>query len=236
MSLWFNCLSTTENTDNSSAVNLPYISTVSSPTAQVKKKMKFVFVSVCVTTKDKGTKLTCDTLLIIYDRNTGWQRPQQISVDTQCNLLDARLLQRLPQVTSLDDSFVIKIETGNRHFSPTRKTIQQSKQIMWLLISQRWHTSAITWRWVEFLVHKCHFTVLCSGKHLGTACEVWYTVALNHQPKHLWFCQFLESKQIIWLLTIHGSDFTYTWTIKYKQLVAITTATSAMNCQLLNSN
>jgi len=37
-------------------------------------------------------------------------RPQQISVGTQYNLIDAPLLQRLPQVTSLDDSFVIETE------------------------------------------------------------------------------------------------------------------------------
>jgi len=42
---------------------------------------------------------------------TQTNRPQQTSVDTQCNLLDPPPLQRLPQVTSLDDSFVTESET-----------------------------------------------------------------------------------------------------------------------------
>ena len=33
------------------------------------------------------------------------------SIGTQCDLLDAPPLQRLPQVTSLDDSFVTETET-----------------------------------------------------------------------------------------------------------------------------
>ena len=36
--------------------------------------------------------------------------PQQINIGTQCNLLNAPPLQRLPQVTLLDDSFVTEEE------------------------------------------------------------------------------------------------------------------------------
>ena len=108
------CHSSTDNTDNSSAVDLSYTSTVPSPATKVKKtKMKSVSVSVHVKTKDKGTKLTCDTLSLcsFMIATQADSRPQQISVGTQCNLIDAPPLQRLPQVTSLDDSFVIETET-----------------------------------------------------------------------------------------------------------------------------
>jgi len=105
------CHFSTDNTDNSSAVDLPYTSIVPSPATQVKKtKMKSVSVSMHVKTKDKGTKLTCDTLSLCSAIQAD-SRPQQISVGTQYNLIDAPPLQRLPQATSLDDSFVIETET-----------------------------------------------------------------------------------------------------------------------------
>jgi len=93
------CHSSTDDLCDTSAVNLYYLPDIPNPPIQRKKpKKKSVSVSVRVKGKNKGKTLSydncipCNHCAYIFDRNT------------QCNLLDAPPLQRLPQVTSLDDS------------------------------------------------------------------------------------------------------------------------------------
>ncbi|XP_065920854.1 THAP domain-containing protein 5-like isoform X2 [Dysidea avara] len=97
------CHTSTDSMHHSSTLPLcrdpmSHSSTMPDPLTQEKNpKKKSVSVTVRVKGKKKATQTdTC---------------PQQISIGTQCNLLNAPPLQRLPQVTSLNDSFVTEEET-----------------------------------------------------------------------------------------------------------------------------